>query len=42
MARVSLTIFWVDGNVDGLWPASRAGWTGVGLVCSKIGWPKAR
>lgn len=42
MPPVSYSIFWVDGSPDGLWVAGRAGWTGVGLVCPKTTWPKAR
>lgn len=41
MAAVSYTVFWADGSADGLWLATKAGWTGLALVCPKTHWTKA-
>jgi len=42
MAAILYTVFWADGSADGLWLATKAGWTGLALVCPKTNWTKAR
>jgi hypothetical protein len=38
----SIRLFLVDGRPDGLRLVEMSNWTGVGIVCSRAGYPKAR
>jgi len=39
---VTITLFLVEGVPDGLWTVEKSNWTGVGLMCPRSSYPKAR
>ena len=39
---VTIKLFLVEGVPDGLWTVEKSNWTGVGLMCPRSSYPKAR
>lgn len=39
---VTIKLFLVDGVPDGLWAVEKSNWTGIGLMCPRSSYPKAR
>jgi hypothetical protein len=39
---VTIKLFLVEGVPDGLWTVEKSNWTGIGLMCPRSSYPKAR
>jgi hypothetical protein len=39
---VTIKLFLVEGGPDGLWAVEKSNWTGIGLMCPRSSYPKAR